>query len=268
MAVSVINPQRPQDPLERVANAIQIARSVYGIYSDSKGLESEKQKREDLLKQTGIENVRADKELEYKKAAMLQNQQDAAINRKAKLLEIQKTQKELDEGPKPTGDQSKAALFAKRMQQAEDIFGSLQSAGDTGSSLKNSIQRLEYFPSGFQSESFKKRDQAERNYINAVLRRESGAAISPSEFESAAIQYFPRNGDTPDVLAQKAENRRLAIQGLSAEAGDNALNRIDSRMASGSAPSKVTAGGIPIDEKDIQAKAKEILLKRSMNAKR
>ncbi len=45
-------------------------------------------------------------------------------------------------------------------------------------------------------------EQAERNFVNAVLRRESGAAISPEEFVSAEKQYFAQRGDGDAVLAK------------------------------------------------------------------
>lgn len=57
-------------------------------------------------------------------------------------------------------------------------------------------------------------EQAMRNFLNAKLRKESGATISPAEFDNARKQYFPQPGDGPDVIRQKAINRRLAIKGL------------------------------------------------------
>ena len=61
--------------------------------------------------------------------------------------------------------------------------------------------------------------EAERNFITAVLRRESGAAIADSEFESAREVYIPLATDGQDVLDQKAEARRTVLQGLINEAG-------------------------------------------------
>ena len=69
------------------------------------------------------------------------------------------------------------------------------------------------------SENFQLAEQAQRDFINASLRRESGAAIAPSEFESARRQYFPQPGDSPAVLAQKARNRATQIEGIRAAAG-------------------------------------------------
>jgi hypothetical protein len=62
-------------------------------------------------------------------------------------------------------------------------------------------------------------EQAKRDFINAQLRRESGAAISPTEFESADKQYFPVPGDRPEVIEQKAANRRAAVEAMGREGG-------------------------------------------------
>jgi len=138
---------------------------------------------------------------------------------------IAKVEKE----PKPT--QFVAAGFAKRLQQAEDAFGKLADRGFDPTSNKASIQRLGMFPEMLKSEDAKLQDQAERNFVNATLRRESGAAISPKEFESAEKQYFPRVGDTPEVVAQKAENRKSVAAAMLAEGGP-ATGKVESAFAS------------------------------------
>jgi hypothetical protein len=65
-------------------------------------------------------------------------------------------------------------------------------------------------------------EQAQRDFINAVLRQESGASIGSSEFDSAKRQYFPQPGDTPEVIAQKRANRELVIKGFARQAGSGA----------------------------------------------
>lgn len=67
-------------------------------------------------------------------------------------------------------------------------------------------------------------EQAERDFINAVLRKESGASIQKDEFNSAKKQYIPSYGDTKETLAQKAANRQSKIQGLLLEAGQGSVN--------------------------------------------
>lgn len=71
----------------------------------------------------------------------------------------------------------------------------------------------------FTSEEWQQADQAQRDFINAILRRESGAVISESEFANARKQYFPQPGDSEAVIAQKAANRKNAINGVVRAAG-------------------------------------------------
>ena len=64
----------------------------------------------------------------------------------------------------------------------------------------------------FKSDKFKQIEQAQRDFINAVLRRESGAVIGEQEFENARLQYFPQPGDTPKVVEQKQKNREMQFE--------------------------------------------------------
>lgn len=63
-------------------------------------------------------------------------------------------------------------------------------------------------------------DQIQRDFINATLRRESGAVISDSEFANARAQYLPQIGDSKEVLERKAENRAIVQQSFIRAAGN------------------------------------------------
>ena len=125
-------------------------------------------------------------------------------------------------GPKPernlTESQGKATSYGKRIQQALGEMQDIQATGfdrtDLASGLSSSM-----LPNIARSDPAVRNDQAERNFVNAVLRRESGAAIAPSEFESAEEQYLPRVGDGPGTLAQKARNRQQVLESFKAESG-------------------------------------------------
>jgi hypothetical protein len=69
--------------------------------------------------------------------------------------------------------------------------------------------------------------QAERNFINSVLRRESGAVISDEEFANARLQYIPQPGDSPQVLEQKRRNRETVKRSFSRDAGPSYQPVID-----------------------------------------
>lgn len=69
-------------------------------------------------------------------------------------------------------------------------------------------------------------EQSQRDFVNAVLRQESGAAISDGEFDNAKKQYFPQPGDAPEVILQKKRNREQAINGFATSAGDTGRKQI------------------------------------------
>jgi hypothetical protein len=129
-------------------------------------------------------------------------------------------------GAKPLTDaQAKAYLFGTRMQESDKLLGQLAAGGtDRRGNIKATLESvpligdgLGTLANGTQSDSQQKVEQAQRDFLNAVLRRESGAAIAPSEFDSAAKQYFPQPFDSAAVKEQKARNRQLAVQGIMAE---------------------------------------------------
>ena len=156
----------------------------------------------------------------------------------------------------PKSDQFKVAQFGQRMQQAENVFGKLAEDGFDPTSKTTGAQRTTVFglglPNRMKSGQVQQQEQAERNFLNAVLRRESGAAISDSEFESGEKQYFPRGGDDPEVLQQKAEARALAINGFRQEAGD-AWKRVGegaaapTMVAKRKGPSELVSGAVAGD---------------------
>jgi hypothetical protein len=117
-------------------------------------------------------------------------------------------------------EQAKAAGFADRARAAENVLSQLDSEGlNTGAKLKDGLP----FGVGnfFQSDEFQQYDQARRDFVNATLRRESGAVISPNEFANAEQQYFPQPGDGPGVIEQKRRNRQLVIEGMVRGAGES-----------------------------------------------
>ena len=122
-----------------------------------------------------------------------------------------------------TPNQHLVAGFARRLNQSESVFTALDEGGFDRSSMKAEfLTKVPDFLTGKVPElggQVLQQAQAERNFVTALLRRESGAAIAASEFDTAEKQYFPRAGDTPEVLAQKRRNREIVIDSFSQEAG-------------------------------------------------
>lgn len=131
-----------------------------------------------------------------------------------------------------TEQQSKDALFGSRMQESHKILTDLEGEGVS----KTWVSRLpmigdgysQVMPSVLGGASAKQQQytQAQRDFINAVLRKESGAVIADSEFENAQKQYFPQIGDSKDVIAQKARNRELAMNMIISGSGAQGKEQI------------------------------------------
>jgi hypothetical protein len=64
--------------------------------------------------------------------------------------------------------------------------------------------------------------QARVNFITAVLRKESGASISPTEFATAEKNYFPAPGESEKVVKQKQQAREMSINAMKIQAGPGA----------------------------------------------
>lgn len=117
----------------------------------------------------------------------------------------------------PTEGQSNAALYADRIAEANPIVEKTASAVQNPKDI--ALGSIPLVGNYLTSNDYQSGKQAQRDFINAVLRRESGAVISPSEFANASKQYFPQAGDSPETLAQKAANRETALKGIQRAAG-------------------------------------------------
>lgn len=119
--------------------------------------------------------------------------------------------------PKVTLDERKAMTFADRLSTSGAIIDQLEAAGTSASDAARSSVPL--IGNWLVSGKYQQLDQAKRDFINAQLRRESGAVISEEEFDNANRQYFPQPGDTPATLAQKRANRKIVIDGMKRDSG-------------------------------------------------
>lgn len=125
-------------------------------------------------------------------------------------------------GGKPTEAEQNAAGFAQRMERVNSIINSLptEAAPGMGSAVSGAIPLVGgAVQRGIQSADTQRYQQAANDWIRAKLRKESGAAIGKDEMESEYKTYFPQVGDTPAVIAQKADARRIATEAMKISAG-------------------------------------------------
>jgi hypothetical protein len=124
--------------------------------------------------------------------------------------------------------QAKAEIFANKME-----YSNKEIQDGVGTSLAGKIASGVPLGNYVQSPEYQKYKQASSNFITALLRQESGAAISKSEFERYEKEYMPQPGDGPEVLAQKSEARRVAIEGMKKGAGPGYKSPTSSPLPAG-----------------------------------
>jgi len=154
-----------------------------------------------------------------------------------KKLKIEKLEQEMQQSKDPTEfkefkneSAAKAYAFGSRMSQASDILNEIEGEDATTNTDEYLVQigwgvlpdiGLDWIPTPFtdakvdipnfwKSDNEKSYEQAARNWVNANLRKESGATISDQEFSNAAKQYFAQPGDSASIILQKRDNRELA----------------------------------------------------------
>jgi len=132
-------------------------------------------------------------------------------------------------GTAMTESQSNATAYGMRMKEANAILDDLSKKGVLKGALLEGVPLVgeslgKVLPSvlGGTSAAQQQVNQAKSNFITAVLRKESGAVISDSEFDREDKKYFPQVNDSPAVIKQKENARKLAIKAIEVQAGPGA----------------------------------------------
>lgn len=174
------------------------------------------------------------------------------IDRQKLGIEREKLKMEaLNTGGKLSDGQANALLFGNRAAEANQILGNLTDPNRVGpdgkpvaaldpTSLVSGAQG--FLPNMLKSDDIQSLEQAKMDFTFAVLRKESGAAISATEITNAYKQYFPRVGDSPNTLKQKEQNRATAIQGLLRQGGKQGQEILGRYKTSSAGTS---SGGLP-----------------------
>lgn len=113
-----------------------------------------------------------------------------------------------------TEGQSKDAVYSTR---AEGSLPIIDEFGEALTSLPESVGGAIPGVGNFvKSEQYQKAEQAGNEFLQAILRKDTGAAITSQEMAEYGSVYLPRPGDSPGVLAQKKVSRRRALEAIKA----------------------------------------------------
>ncbi len=128
--------------------------------------------------------------------------------------------------------QGNAFNFGARMLASGEIINEIE-GDDFENDMEEYIHDLfginidpDNVPNVWKSDKEQIFDQARRDWVNANLRKESGAMISDTEFDSASLQYFAQMGDSKEVRENKRRNRELATNNLYLESGNHEFKKI------------------------------------------
>lgn len=106
----------------------------------------------------------------------------------------------VEAAPKATDFSNKAALL---YQRAADAATRLSPFFESGAPVKAGMGKVPVVGNYVLSPNEQVMNQAAETVASAILRLESGAAISESEVKSYAKQFLPQPGDSPQVRADK-----------------------------------------------------------------
>lgn len=119
-----------------------------------------------------------------------------------------------------TGAEKRALNFFNRAKQASDELERLE---PTVAAMGYWDQeRMKRAPNFAQTQTGQAFNAAQAAFTEARLRKDSGAAIPPFEFENDRRMYFPQPGDSKETITQKARMRAGVLASLAFESG-NAL---------------------------------------------
>lgn len=132
-----------------------------------------------------------------------------------------------------TETQTKDAGFGARMLRAEDTLDQVMGYDPKKNEFKGydpTRGRNAYFPdqSGLSnlytanminSKEWQQYIQASRESMAALLRKDTGAAITDQEFELYFPMYYPQPGDSKEVVMQKKAARQEIAKGLARSSG-------------------------------------------------
>lgn len=142
-----------------------------------------------------------------------------------------------------TEGQSKDTVYATR---AEGALPLLDKFGDALTSLPQSLGgNIPGVGNYAKSPEYQQAEQAGNEFLQAILRKDTGAAITSQEMAEYGATYLPRPGDSPEVLAQKRSSRQRAIAAINAGMTPQSILAKEKALASQPKPQSGEPTAIP-----------------------
>jgi hypothetical protein len=124
-----------------------------------------------------------------------------------------------------TEAQEKNLKFAGAMHRANKEYENLVRA--SGYDPSNPLNRLPMFEM-LKTQNRKLYEGIVNEFTNAINRDQSGASVTPAEFQAAERRYFPLAGDTEEVLKAKEARRKEMVASMYDLVPESARDKIPS----------------------------------------
>ncbi|MGD9664215.1 MAG: hypothetical protein AB7U34_03275 [Novosphingobium sp.] len=147
-------------------------------------------------------------------------------------------------GMKLTEGQSKDLVYFNRASGAAPILDqSEQALTGFGDAVGDRVPLVGNY---MTSPQYKQAKQAGEEWLSAILRKDTGAAITKQEIEIYGKMYLPQPGDTPDIITQKREARARATDAIKRGLGTAEIlaNELVAQRAQTAQPQAKPAGEI------------------------
>ena len=126
-----------------------------------------------------------------------------------------------EKAPTFNNDEKLAGAFTNRMIEATSTFENVTAGGYDPANIRDFAASS--LPLALRASALSDSGQqylaAKLNFITAVLRKESGAAISDTEFANEDLKYFPQPGESAATIEQKRIARKTAVESMKAQSG-------------------------------------------------
>lgn len=177
---------------------------------------------------TEADNTRADRQFDWQKTTDTKrlgyegarvgmegqrlNLDRARLGLEGQRVDIERGKANSGAAKPPTEAQAKDAFSAQRMRGAAQTIGKLEADKSFNPTLSGAGAAV----GGSKARQYQ---SAQLEWADSLLRATTGAAATKEEIENTKRTYFPQFGDSPDVVAQKADARRRVQMDLARRAG-------------------------------------------------
>jgi hypothetical protein len=182
--------------------------------------ELRRNEREDDQRQRAIERADANA-TRYQDAELRRQEADAARQFQHAENEAQRGNARaiagMQQSKRGSGDKQ-----TEGQRKTEGLLSRARAARSTADQLESTVSTVDLLaPSFLRSEKGQQYRQSAKQWIQSVLRDESGAAIGADEEASYFETYFRQPGDTAAVIRQKQQARDAAEDAMQQKAGSS-----------------------------------------------